>query len=64
MKDVDVDAVFIWEDMCYKNGPLISPDTFRKFMLPGYKKLTSFLKDSGVNIITVDSASKDKYGVY
>jgi len=40
--------------MCYKAGPLISPDMFREFILPGYKKLTSFLKGRGVKIINVD----------
>jgi uroporphyrinogen decarboxylase len=52
---VDVDLVMIWEDICYNNGPLISPDTFREFMLPGYKKLTRFLMDRGVKNIIVDS---------
>jgi len=55
LKEVDVDAMFIWEDMCYKAGPLISPDTFREFILPGYKKLTGFLKERGVKVINVDS---------
>ena len=55
LKEVDVDAIFLWEDMCYKAGPLISPDMFREFILPGYKKLTSFLKEYGVKIINVDS---------
>jgi uroporphyrinogen decarboxylase len=54
LKEVEVDAAFIWEDMCYKGGPLISPEMFREFILPGYKKLTSFLRDHGVNIILVD----------
>ncbi len=54
LKDVAVDAVFLWEDMCYKAGPLISPDTFREFILPGYKKLTGFLKDHGVKLVCVD----------
>ena len=55
LREVDVDTVFIWEDMCYKGGPLISPDTFREFVLPGYQKLTSFLRECGVKIINVDS---------
>ncbi len=54
LKEVDVDAVFLWEDMCYKAGPLISPDIFREFILPGYKKLTGFLKDHGVKLVCVD----------
>jgi len=55
LKEVDVDAVFIWEDMCYKGGPLISPEMFREFILPGYQKLTSFLRDHGVRIVLMDS---------
>jgi len=27
----DIDAAFIWEDMCMKTGPLISPVLFREF---------------------------------
>ncbi len=55
IKQVKPDLALIWEDMCYKTGPLISPAMFRKFMLPYYQKLTSFLKDSGVKIILVDT---------
>jgi len=55
LRDVEVDTVFIWEDMCYKGGPLISPEMFREFILPGYKKLTSFLRDHGVTLVQVDS---------
>jgi uroporphyrinogen decarboxylase len=49
------DFAFIWEDMCFKNGPLISPKMFRKFMLPAYQKLTAFLQRMGVRTIIVDS---------
>lgn len=49
------DFAFIWEDMCYKNGPLISPTMFRKFLLPAYVKLTAFLRRMGVRTILVDS---------
>ena len=52
---VDFDLVLIWEDLCYNNGPLISPDTFREFLLPGYKKLTGFLRDRGLTKIIVDT---------
>jgi uroporphyrinogen decarboxylase len=49
------DFAFIWEDMCFKNGPLLSPAMFRSFLLPAYRKLTGFLRDMGVDIIIVDS---------
>jgi len=41
--------------MCYKSGPMISPDMFRKFMMPRYKKLNDLLHSHGVDIIWVDS---------
>lgn len=55
IKDTKPDFIFIWEDMCYKNGPLISPSMFREFMLPAYKSITSFAKSLGVKHVIVDS---------
>lgn len=55
LKDVDLDYILLWEDMAYKAGPLISPRMFRRFMLKPYKKLTSFIRDHGVDLIFVDS---------
>ena len=49
------DCFHLWEDMCYKTGPLISPQFFRQFMLPAYKKLTGFLKENGIDVIFVDT---------
>ena len=55
LKKVRVDCAHFWEDMAYKNGPLISPAMFRQFLSPVYKRITSFLRDWGVNIILVDT---------
>ena len=55
LQNVDVDMALIWEDMCFKTGPLISPAMFKKFMLPFYQKLTSFFKDHGIKNIIVDT---------
>lgn len=55
MRDIVPDVALIWEDMCYKNGPLISPKMFEEFCLPYYKRLTSFFRDHGVQIIHVDT---------
>lgn len=52
---VDVDLMMIWEDICYNNGPLISPHTFREFLLPGYQRLTGFLAERGVKNVIVDT---------
>ena len=51
LQDVDLDYILLWEDMAYKNGPLISPRMFRQFMLEPYKKLTGFIRDHGINLI-------------
>ncbi len=55
LKDIKVQQATFWEDMCYKAGPLISPDMVRKFMLPRYKKITDLLHSHGVDIIFLDS---------
>jgi uroporphyrinogen decarboxylase len=53
------EMVSLWEDMCYRNGPMISPDVFAEFMLPYYKELIAFLKqDLGVPVIGVDTDGK------
>ena len=55
LRTVTPDCTFMWEDMCFKTGPLVSPDIFREFMLPSYKKITSFLKENGVDTIILDT---------
>jgi uroporphyrinogen decarboxylase len=52
---VKPDLVQIWEDISYGSGPMISPAMIREFMLPYYKRFTSFLRSEGVNIIFVDT---------
>jgi uroporphyrinogen decarboxylase len=54
-KDITLDWYFIWEDMCSKNGPLISPALFREFLLPRYKRFTAALRTAGCRHILVDS---------
>ena len=55
LSQVKPDLALIWEDMCYKTGSLISPAAFREFMLPYYKRLTSFFRDHGIQVILVDT---------
>ncbi len=55
ISEIKVDCVHFWEDMAYRSGPLISPKMFREFMLPAYKRVTSFLREMGVKIILVDT---------
>lgn len=55
LSKVQVDFALHWEDMCYVAGPLISPRMFAEFMLEPYKRLTSLLRDHGVDMILVDT---------
>lgn len=44
------DFVVISEDMCGKNGPLISRAMFNEFMLPYYRELMPCLKARGIKV--------------
>jgi len=43
-----------WEDICFKNGPLISPALFEEKIAPLYKPITDELARHGVNIVSLD----------
>jgi uroporphyrinogen decarboxylase len=55
LERVDYDFIFMWEDMSYKNGPLISPALIREFMLPYYRDLISYFKSIRDYKVLVDS---------
>jgi len=55
IRECRCDYLMLWEDMAYKNGPLISPDLFREFMIPYYKELVSHFRGLGVKTFCVDS---------
>ncbi len=52
---IKLEWVWIWEDICYNKGPLISPKFFKEFMSPRYKKITELLHNNGVDAIILDS---------
>lgn len=52
---VKPDLAQVWEDISYGSGSMVSPAMIREFMLPYYKRYTSFLRSEGVNIIFVDT---------
>lgn len=55
LREAPVTLVQFWEDMCYRGGPLISPDLFRRFMSARYRRITDAIRAAGVDIIFVDS---------
>jgi hypothetical protein len=52
---VELDFVCFWEDLAFKNGPLISPSLFSEFLVPSYKRATEFLRAHGIDVICVDT---------
>ena len=50
-----VDFLHFWEDLCFKNGPLINPAVFEKHAAPHYKKITDMASAHGVHLFSVDS---------
>lgn len=55
LKEIDVDYVMINEDMSMKTGPLLSPETYKKFIFPHMRRLVEFFKKSGVRYVMVDT---------
>jgi uroporphyrinogen decarboxylase len=53
--EVEFDLIECWEDMASKNGSLISPQMFREFMTPCFRKIAAFAKSHGIKTILVDS---------
>jgi uroporphyrinogen decarboxylase len=53
--NITLDYVFIWEDMCFNKGPLVSPKWIREFMVPRYRQFTDLLYANGCKCIIVDS---------
>ncbi|OPZ86910.1 MAG: Uroporphyrinogen decarboxylase (URO-D) [bacterium ADurb.Bin429] len=48
------DFAHFWEDICFKNGPLISPAVFAEKLGPQYKRITDLVKSYGIEIISLD----------
>lgn len=48
------DFAHFWEDICFKNGPLISPRVFDEKVGPHYKRITDLMRSYGINIVSLD----------
>lgn len=48
------DFAHYWEDICFKNGPLLSPDTFDELCAKHYKKRNDLCHEYGIDIISLD----------
>lgn len=52
------DAAHMWEDMCYRNGPLLSPKMVRQYMAPHYRAITRLLAEHGTDVVILDCDGK------
>jgi len=43
-----------WEDICFKNGPIVSVDFFKNVVMPRYKRIDKKLKAYGIDIWYTD----------
>jgi len=51
---IDFDYASGWEDICFKNGPIVSVDFFRDVVAPRYKRIGSKLHAAGIDIWYTD----------
>lgn len=48
------DFAHYWEDICFKNGPLLAPDIFHDLCAKHYKKRNDLCHQYGIDIISLD----------
>jgi len=53
--DVVPDVIMVWEDMCFRTGPLISPEMYREFLGEPLKRVIAKARQKGVTGIIVDN---------
>ena len=55
LEKTTVEYICLAEDLSMKNGPLLSPDTYRRFIWPHLKRAIEFWKSRGVRYIVIDT---------
>ncbi len=51
---IDFDYAGGWEDICFKNGPIVSVDFFNKVIVPRYKRISKRLHAHGIDLWYTD----------
>jgi hypothetical protein len=54
-EEIEFDMLWFWEDMAYRNGPIMSPELFEEIAVPRYRRLADWWRDRGGEIVAVDS---------
>jgi len=51
---VKFDFIHFWEDICFKNGPLVNPEVFDEYVVPHYKRITDLFRSVGTDLASLD----------
>ena len=43
-----------WEDICFKNGPIVSVDFFKNVVMPRYKRISKKIRAAGIDLWYTD----------
>ncbi len=58
-RTLEVAATFdfghFWEDISFKNGPLVNPTLFAEKVGPHYRRITDLLREHGIDLVSLDS---------
>lgn len=52
--EIDFDFAASWEDICFKNGPIVSVDFFKNVVMPRYQRISNKLRAHGIDIWYTD----------
>ncbi len=55
LQHVRADSIHMWEDLCYRGGPLFSPKTWNEFVGPNYRRIKAFAREHNIPILSVDT---------
>lgn len=55
LDEVEVDELFVHEDMAGRNGPLVGPRQVKKFIAPYYRRVWDYVSERGVRVFRQDS---------
>lgn len=55
---IQFDYAHVWEDICFKNGPLVIPAVFEELVGPHYKAVTDLVHAHGLDIVSLDCDGK------
>ena len=52
--EIDFDYASGWEDICFKNGPIVSVGFFKDVIVPRYKRISAKLRAAGIDLWYTD----------